>query len=49
MSKKFKITADSFSKEAAEKIKAAGGEAIAIKKQIKNPLKEEVKKGVKES
>ena len=52
LSKKFKITADSFSKEAANKIKAAGGEAIAKKPAEKSAAEpqpkektEEVKKG----
>ena len=46
LGKKFKITADSFSKEAAEKIKAAGGEVIELKKPEKTAEvkpKEEIK------
>ena len=43
LTKKLRITADSFSKEAAEKIKAAGGEAVEIKKAIKEAPKKEVK------
>ncbi len=40
LTKKFKITADSFSKDAAEKIKAAGGEAIEAKKPVKKAAAE---------
>jgi len=43
LTKKFKITADSFSKEAADKIKAAGGEAIEVKKSVKEASKEKIK------
>ena len=46
LTKKFKITADSFSKGAAEKIKAAGGEVIEAKKTKRaevNKPKEEAK------
>ncbi|MBW2966126.1 uL15 family ribosomal protein [Candidatus Woesearchaeota archaeon] len=43
LTKKFKITAASFSKDAAEKIKAAGGEAIELKKVEKAVPKKEIK------
>ncbi|MBW2996087.1 50S ribosomal protein L15 [Candidatus Woesearchaeota archaeon] len=45
ITKKYKITADSFSKDAVEKIKAAGGEAIELKSKVKEPKTEEPKAG----
>ena len=50
LSKKFKITAESFSKQAAEKIKAAGGEVVELKKpekvaEVKPKEETEVKEG----
>jgi large subunit ribosomal protein L15 len=49
LTKKFKITANSFSKKAAEKIKAAGGEVIKLNKtiKVKEAPKVEVKKETK--
>ena len=44
LTKKFKITADSFSKQAIEKIKAAGGEAIKLKKHKRVEVKQEAAK-----
>ena len=44
LTKKFKITAKSFSKKAVEKIKAAGGEAVELKKEETPEVKPEVKK-----
>jgi large subunit ribosomal protein L15 len=43
LTKKLKITAKSFSKQAVEKIKDAGGEAVELKKMEKAKPKEEVK------
>jgi len=43
LTKKLKVTAESFSKKAVEKIKAAGGEVVELKKET-----EEVKPEVKE-
>ncbi|MBW3003295.1 uL15 family ribosomal protein [Candidatus Woesearchaeota archaeon] len=43
VTKKFKITANAFSKDAAEKIKAAGGEAIIIKPKVKENKRVEKK------
>jgi large subunit ribosomal protein L15 len=37
LTKKYKITSPSFSKEAIEKIKQAGGEAIELKEKIETP------------
>jgi large subunit ribosomal protein L15 len=49
LTKKFRITSESFSKEAAEKIKTAGGEAIELKKpQRLMETKKEVKQEAKE-
>jgi large subunit ribosomal protein L15 len=44
LTKKFKITSESFSKKAVEKIKAAGGEAVELKKEETPEVKPEVKK-----
>jgi len=49
LSKKFRVKADSFSKRAAEKIKAAGGEAIETKKTAeKSAVKPQPKEKTKE-